>query len=377
MNNSSTKYNRSGNQMTFFRSSKQQRGIFNIHFHLALLRKVCIIFVSFIAIVSAARHVPRASYQKGHVEKISNNHPLSSEATASSNIDTSFNYQRKHLLRNGNGNSLEEPPECQQWRDIARDPSKLRLYRSHFNSHDVADWFLYVTIFGEKWHAEKTRRPSYLDIAANHARRWSTTWFFDRCMGWDGICVEPNHSYWKELKAERHCKLVKKCLSDKRRKVNFSFTEAFGGVVADFKSSDINDRLGVNGTKHSKDDKFSRHFHGIKEIVCTTLEDVLRAQLGSSNTHFDFMTLDVEGHELPILQGINWDSTVIDVIIIENRSPPVIRFLSKHNYDHYPKIHKDDIWIRKGSNIVMDKQGIEWMRQINRSTFRFPEGVTL
>lgn len=377
MNNSCAKYNHSGKQMTFFWSSKQPKGTFQIHIHLAFLRKLFIIFVSLIAIVSAVQHLPKGSSKKENVDKISGIDSPSSINTSSSPIETPFSYQLKYTSRNGNGNNLEVPPECQKWREIARNPSKLRLYRSHFNSHDVADWFLYVSMFGEKWHAERTWRPSYLDIAANHARRWSTTWFFDRCMGWDGICVEPNHVYWKELKAERHCKLVKRCLSDKQRKVSFSFTDAFGGVVADLKSSDFNDRLGVNGTKHSKDDKFSRHFHGIKEIVCTTLKDVLRAKLGSAHTHFDFMTLDVEGHELPILQGINWNSTVIDVIIIENRSPPVVRYLSEQNYEHFPRIHKDDIWIRKGSDIVMDRQGIEWMTLINRSTFQFPDGVKL
>ena len=82
--------------------------------------------------------------------------------------------------------TLHEPHECTEWRTVAWQPSKLRLYqhRGHFNSHDLSDWFLYTAIFNETWHSRLIRRPVYLDIAANHARKWSTTWFFDRCLGW-------------------------------------------------------------------------------------------------------------------------------------------------------------------------------------------------
>lgn len=270
---------------------------------------------------------------------------------------------------------LDIPLECRLWRKIARKPSLLHLYRKHFNSHDVADWFLYASIFGEDWHRSQHKRPRYLDIAANHARRWSTTWFFDRCLGWDGVCAEPNNIYWEELKTERHCKLIKSCLSDRQRHVNFSYTEAFGGVVADESSNDSSGRMGVNGSKHSKEKKFSKHFHGIREVVCETLQHGLSDLYGKGEKHFDFMTLDVEGHEFPILQGIDWKKTTIDVIITENRSPLVVQFLSDKQYKHYSHVHKDDIWIRYGSNINLDSSVVTWMNLLNRTTLKFQKSA--
>lgn len=281
-------------------------------------------------------------------------------------------YKNKKRFNKG----LGYPPECKTLRNLARKPSKLRLYRKHFTSHDAADWFLYTALFGEKWHSQRREPPKYLDIAANHAKRWSSTWFFDRCMGWDGICAEPNDVYWQELKENRSCKLVPSCLSDRIRKVNFSFTEAFGGVVANTYSKEIESRMGVNGTKHAMDKKFSSHFHGIKELTCQTITHVLdEGSTEHKKFHYDFLSLDVEGHEYPILEGIDWERITIDVILTENRSPEVKRLLIEKGFNHYPKVHKDDLWILSRSNLKLDDVAVEWMRALNRSTFLFPSDI--
>lgn len=270
--------------------------------------------------------------------------------------------------------NLEMPIECREWRKIARKPSELRLYRKHFNSHDFADWFLYAAIFGEEWHSRRRERPRYLDIAANHARRWSTTWFFDRCLGWDGFCIEPNDNYWDELRTNRHCKLVDTCLSDRRRIVNFSLTDAFGGVVGNQESDDLIGRMGVNVSSHMTQKK--NIFRGIKQLRCETLTNVVKAQGGGNRkSHFDFLSLDVEGHEFPILKGIDWDRISIDVIVVESRSPSILELLIEKDYEHYPLILKDDLWVKRGSNIFLDPLAVSWMKILNRSSASFPPGL--
>lgn len=140
-----------------------------------------------------------------------------------------------------------------------------------------------MAIFDDMFHetARKTgRKLRYLDLAANHARRWSNTYFFDRCQGWDGVCIEPNDKYHEELSIERSCKLVKKCISDVPRKVRFAFSGAFGGVIS-------NQGYGVNEKKVTIDKQ--QHYTGTKELMCTTLSAELEGE-----QHFDFMSLDVE-----------------------------------------------------------------------------------
>ena len=227
-----------------------------------------------------------------------------------------------------------------------------------------ADWFLYVALFTEKFHAVHTnRRPVYLDVAANHARRWSNTYFFDRCMGWNGVCVEANPVYRDELRNERHCHLIDRCVSDSERQVNFSFTEAFGGVVVDEDT-----KWGVDGDSHKKDSKFYQHFKGIRSLTCTTLEKEL-SKIGMK--HIDFLSLDVEGHELPVLNGINWNNTRIDVIVIENKSIQVAMLLLEKGYERIQNVLKDDIYLRKGSGYSFDEKFVDWVAQLNKTDYRF------
>lgn len=262
--------------------------------------------------------------------------------------------------------ALETPNECSKWRSIARNTSEVHPYREHFTSLDVIDWFLYVAVFDERFHANaagRHRRPRYLDVAANHARRWSASWFYDRCMGWDGVCAEANPKYLPELAAERHCHLIPTCVSDVPRTVKFSMTDAYGGVV-----KDDTQRFGVDGEKHSKAEKFKSEFGGFRELKCTTLKTEL-ARLEMQR--FDFMSLDVEGHELPILQGIDWPSTIIDVIVTENRTPQVQSLLENVGYTLYKNVLKDYIYIRNDSGIVIKDEWIRMVRRLDRKTYYF------
>lgn len=197
-------------------------------------------------------------------------------------------------------------------------------------------------------------------------------------MGWEGVCVEPNQIYWEELQTERHCYVVPTCLSDRERRVNFSYTAAYGGVVAQRSSEDMTERLGVDAGLHKS--KYAHHFQGVREVKCTTVDDMLaewprsksaNRSVLKSMRHFNFMSLDVEGHELPILQGIDWNHTTIDVIVTENRGGPVTSLLKMQGYDHFPGVLKDDIWIWRGSRLRMNQTVVTWMKNYDRLNYSF------
>ena len=47
------------------------------------------------------------------------------------------------------------------------------------------------------------KRGVYVDSGANSAVSLSNTYFYDKCLGWEGLCVEPLPQYHAELSAKR------------------------------------------------------------------------------------------------------------------------------------------------------------------------------
>ena len=154
-----------------------------------------------------------------------------------------------------------------------------------------------------KYHFQYLKRPgNYLDIATNEPTFISNSYFFDRCLGWGGICVEGNPVYYEKIYRLRSCSLLPTCVGDQDgQNVEFILHAGAGGIDSTNKNVY---RFADGGAKEKK-----------VKLRCTTVERVLNRY--PSPRVIDYMSLDVEGHELPVLQGINWSSTKINVINIE------------------------------------------------------------
>lgn len=163
-------------------------------------------------------------------------------------------------------------------------------------SSSQQDYYLYTR------HFKYLSRPGiYLDIAANHAVAVSNTFFFDRCLDWKGVCVEANEIYFESLYTERSCILVPTCISKT------------DGQVLEFRP------FGQRGGVIGKDYKFSKDMEKGKAIItksmrCTNVSSVSN-RFGVRK--IDYMSLDVEGHEMDVLLGIDWERTVIGIITVE------------------------------------------------------------
>ena len=57
------------------------------------------------------------------------------------------------------------------------------------------------------------RSSVYVDLAANAAVHDSNTYLFDRCLGWRGLCVEPNPKYESQHRQKRSSRFARACVS--------------------------------------------------------------------------------------------------------------------------------------------------------------------
>ena len=66
-------------------------------------------------------------------------------------------------------------------------------------------------------------------------------------------------------------------------------------------------------------------------------------------THVDFLSLDVEGHELEVLKTIDFSKVTIDVITVENdyNDESIREILYANGFMLFGRVHVDDIFVRK------------------------------
>lgn len=162
----------------------------------------------------------------------------------------------------------------------------FRMTSQHFQ-----DYYLYTK------HFKHLKRPGrYLEVAANDPVTFSNTWFMDQCLQWSGICVEANPIYIQRLEQKRSCTVVHDCVSDQDgRQVQFVMNKLIGGIKKTHKYGED----GIDGP--------------VSNLTCLSLATVLKEK----ERVFDYFSLDVEGHELQVLQGIDWNEVRFGIITVE------------------------------------------------------------
>ena len=222
------------------------------------------------------------------------------------------------------------------------------------------DWWLYHN------HAKYMEQPGvYLDLATNEPLVRNNAFFVDQCLGWRGLCFEPGPQHHARIRNLRNCQLVPTCVSNKvDGNVSFSLgtNTNFGGNAQ------------LLGTQ------FGRARPARNQTVtlrCTTLS----TELANANiAHVDFLSLDLEGHELPALSSVDFTKTTIDIIMCEDKTvwraspdgPGGARSVSellvtRLNYTKLVRVLKapdgdrgfqnDDVYLRPGFQLGIERSG--------------------
>ena len=215
------------------------------------------------------------------------------------------------------------------------------------------DYYLYTTHF-----INLKRSGVYWDVAANEPISFSNTFFFDRCLSWRGVCVEANPRYFEELHRERSCHLVPTCASDQNRRVKFRLFYQSGGIKDE-------------EHKHNKIYELGKRTEPpTVDMQCTTMQTVqrrLHGERGESSDKIvvDYFSLDVEGHEMAVLKGIDWSSVKINVITVEIRresAAQIDQFLKSKGYvQHTPQLNElSKKTSRLSDDVIYVRKDVKW-----------------
>lgn len=182
-------------------------------------------------------------------------------------------------------------------------------------------------IFGEQ------KTGFYIDIGAHHPKRFSNTYFF-YCLGWSGINIDAMPGSMKEFNKVRPRDInVEVPILKERQKLNYyQFSEpALNGFSVSL----------------SKDRELKGYgkIINIIELEGVPLKSILLEQMPSNVNQIDFMSVDVEGLDLEVLQSNDWILFRPKVLLVELLSSsldsiendPVFLYLKEQKYFIYAK----------------------------------------
>ena len=251
----------------------------------------------------------------------------------------------RNLLISQQNKEQEEYIWCQNILKNYSNSFKQYLYETQNwdTSQHSQDWFLYSSMI-----RNMENKGFYVDLAANDYKWLSNTYFLDKCLSWNGICIEADRSFWYDLHTERSCHVIQNCIWDK--KMNMTFITK-------------GDRTGKNGLKgYNKLRDKGREI----PMTCTTLNDVLNDR---NITHIDFLSLDIEGAELHALLSIDFTKIQIDVIDVEINVKGIKKFMESKGFILKKKVKEDGIFVHQNA---IDK--LRWIDKYLKESKKYFDG---
>ena len=172
-----------------------------------------------------------------------------------------------------------------------------------FHGQRLEDKYVYETFFRGK---ETNGTPVFLELGAMDGYWHTNTKAFEETLGWKGILIEPHPTTFRRLKKNRpNAVLFNEIVSDETGLVRYRYSEHTPGVA---------------GVDETMPDSVRRdHYADETKTLYETraprrLDDIVAA---SGFERIDFLSLDVEGHELNVLRSMDFSRFPTYVLLVE------------------------------------------------------------
>ncbi len=175
-----------------------------------------------------------------------------------------------------------------------------------FYSKNGEDYLLW-TFFKHK------KSGFFLDIGAFDGRYMSNTYVFERS-GWQGICIEPHPDVFPLCAKNRpgsRCIMAACTHSSANNTIRF-FAEKTGLLSTTVNSADIHHDI------RRRYERKNLPFSGftITQAAAFTVDQIMKAY-APGISKIDFISIDTEGNEEHVVQGIDFSNISARVIVVE------------------------------------------------------------
>jgi FkbM family methyltransferase len=207
-----------------------------------------------------------------------------------------------------------------------RGEARLPLRMPSQNGEELLLW----NFFGRK------HSGFYVDVGAYDGVAFSNSYFFE-AIGWRGVLVEAApHLHAAAAEARPNSRVVHGAAGNRSGAIRFTVAEGDGGVAT--LSSAMPDLA-----------RIAREGGRTREIEVPVL--TLDAILDGVTEPIDFVSIDVEGGELAVLEGFDMQRFAPRVLVIEDNSAGADRrvpdYLAAHGYVERFRVEQNAFYIRR------------------------------
>lgn len=198
-----------------------------------------------------------------------------------------------------------------------------------FKSYSLQDLIAYLYFNGKK-------TGFYIDVGAFDGVAISNTYALEE-LGWDGICIEPLPEAFAELEKNRRCFKYNVALSNSRA-TGVGFLK-------------VSDSPGLSGLETHMPDRIrgglEKDGRVIEHILVDTVtfDDVMENH--PEMTSIDFLSIDVEGAELIVLDTIDFGRYRFELITIENNPGGAVlrEYMGHRGYELFLDLGVDQMFV--------------------------------
>ena len=219
-------------------------------------------------------------------------------------------------------------------------------------------------MFLNRWFFKDRGPGFFIDVGAFDGILGSNTFYFEKHLQWKGIAFEPNPSAFEALRATRSCRLIQGCAYHQDGQVPFlalSQREQRKGAKSRPPGSQLSMVLDsthggamLSGIPEHMDQlqwvewiRKPMKLNQTQETVpCYRIDTVLN---DSGVKIVDYLSIDVEGAELEVLRGIDFERVQVNVIGVEHTHTfsEVYELLTTSGFEYQGLLFFDEIFVHK------------------------------
>ena len=160
------------------------------------------------------------------------------------------------------------------------------------------------------------RNGFFIEVGANDGVSQSNTLYFEKYRGWKGLLIEAIPALAEKCRKNRPGCIVENCAlvaaAHPLTTIAMRYCNLMSVVQGGMKSEEAENRHILSGMQYLEKNEEPY----VIDVPAKTLSELLdKHRIG----HANLLSLDVEGYEAPVLQGINFNKHRIEFMLIEAR----------------------------------------------------------